>query len=179
MSRKMNNKKGNCRDPEETQKRKLHSGQRFKRILIASDHAGFKLKEKLKPYLEKNGFKIKDLGTHSEKSCDYPLLAYNLAKEISRGKFSRGVLICKTGIGNSIVANRIPRVRAALCYNLKAARLSRQHNDSNVLVLGSSFVNERLAKRILVTWLNTQFQGGRHQRRLNQIKEIEKRDKEV
>lgn len=129
----------------------------MKRIVIASDHAGFALKEKLKSFLEKKNFKIKDLGTYSKERCDYPVTAYSLAKEISKGKYKQGILICKTGIGNAIVANRLPRVRAALCYNIKAARLSREHNDSNILVLGSTFVNTGLAKRILNTWLNTQF----------------------
>ncbi len=146
----------------------------MKIIAIASDHAGFTLKEKLKSFLEKKSFKVKDLGTYSSERCDYPEIAYNLAREIARGKYSRGILVCKTGIGNSIVANRFPGVRAALCYNAKAARLSREHNDSNVLVLGSSFVNPELGKRILRIWLNTQFQGGRHKRRLNQIKKIER-----
>jgi len=147
---------------------------KIKKILIASDHAGFGLKEKLKSYLKKKGLAVKDLGTHSEQRCDYPLFAYNLAKAISDGRYSRGVLVCKTGIGNSIVANRLSGVRAALCYNVKAARLSREHNDSNVLVLGSAFVNAELARKILVVWLNTSFQGGRHRRRLSQIREIEK-----
>lgn len=145
----------------------------MKTILIASDHAGFKLKEKLKCYLENKGIRLKDLGTYSDRRCDYPQFAYALAKEISQGGFKRGILVCKTGIGNSIVANRFPGVRAALCYNVRAARLSRQHNDSNVLVLGSSFVNERLAKKITDIWLETRFQGGRHKRRLDQIKKIE------
>ncbi|MBU4346836.1 MAG: ribose 5-phosphate isomerase B [Candidatus Omnitrophica bacterium] len=144
-------------------------------ILIACDHRGFALKEKLKSYLQKKLlFKAKDLGTHSKESCDYPLLAYDLAREISKGRYKRGIIICSSGIGNSIVANRLPGVRAALCYNPKAARLSRQHNNSNVLVLGSAFVNETQAKRILYVWLNTQFQGGRHLRRLKQIRKIEK-----
>ena len=147
----------------------------MKKIVIASDHAGFRLKEKLKPYLEKKGFRVKDLGTDSLDSCDYPNFAYCLAKDISQGRFSRGILICKTGIGNSIVANRLPGVRAALCYNVKSAKLSREHNDSNVLVLGSAFVHEKSAKRILDAWLKTDFPGAaRHQRRLNQIKTIEK-----
>lgn len=145
----------------------------MKTILIASDHAGFALKEKVKSYLEKSGFKIRDLGTYSKERCDYPEFAYSLAKEISQGKFKQGILACKSGIGNSIIANRLPRVRAALCYNVKAARLSREHNDSNVLVLGSAFVNEKLAQRIIKVWLTTKFQGSRHQRRLNQIKKIE------
>jgi len=146
----------------------------MKRIVVASDHAGFVLKEKLKSFLEKKAFKVKDLGAYSKERCDYPVFAYSLAKEISEGRFKQGVLICKSGIGNSIVANRLSRVRAALCYNVKAARLSREHNDSNILVLGSCFVNAGLAKRILNIWLNTQFQGGRHQRRLNLLKKIEK-----
>ena len=146
----------------------------MKRIVIASDHAGFALKEKLKLFLEKKNFRVKDLGTYSHERCDYPVTAYSLAKEIAQGKYKQGILICKTGIGNSIVANRFSRVRAALCYNVKAARLAREHNDSNVLVLGSSFVNPGLAKRILNIWLNTQFQGGRHQRRLNQLRKIER-----
>lgn len=145
-----------------------------KRIVIASDHAGFNLKERLKPYLEKRGLKIKDLGTYSEERCDYPKIAFNLAKEVANGRFKQGILICKSGIGNAIVANRLPGVRAALCYNVKAARLSREHNDSNVLVLGSVFVNLALAKRIINMWLNTPFLSGRHKRRLKQIKEIEK-----
>jgi ribose 5-phosphate isomerase B len=146
----------------------------MKRILIASDHAGFRLKEKLKSYLVKQGLLVKDLGTHSERRCDYPAFAYKLAKEISERRYSRGILICKTGIGNSIVANRLPGVRAALCYNVKQARLSRQHNDSNILVLGAQFVKARLAERILKVWLKTKFKGGRHLRRLKQIKKIEK-----
>jgi len=147
----------------------------MKQIIIASDHGGFALKEKIKPYLAKLGFKINDLGAYSEERCDYPELAYTLAKDISRGKYKRGILICKTGIGNSIVANKLPGVRAALCYNVKAAMLSRQHNDSNVLALGSIFVNAGLAKKIIKTWLETKFEGGRHQRRINLIKQIERK----
>ncbi len=142
-------------------------------ILIASDHGGFILKEKLKPYLEKSGLKVKDLGAYSRERCDYPEFASNLAKLVSCGKYKRGILICKSGIGNSIVANRFPGVRAALCCSVLAARLSRQHNDSNVLVLGSLFVNEKKAKKITGVWLETKFAGGRHARRLNQIKKIE------
>jgi len=143
-------------------------------ILLASDHAGFRLKEELKSYLKKKNFRVEDLGTYSLERCDYPGFAYALAKEISKAKYKRGVLICKSGIGSSIVANRVPGVRAALCYNMKAARLSREHNDSNVLVLGSAFVNGELAKRILNIWLNTEFLGARHRRRLNTILKIEK-----
>lgn len=147
----------------------------MKRIIIGSDHAGFKLKEALKSYLLKSGFKVNDIGTYSTRRCDYPLLAYTLADQISLGKFSRGILICNTGIGSSIVANRLPGIRAALCYNIKAARRARQHNDSNILVLGASFVRASLAKRIIGVWLKTRFLGGRHRRRLNQIKDIEEK----
>jgi len=142
-------------------------------LLIASDHAGFILKEKLKKYLNKKGIVVKDLGTYSRERCDYPEYAYKLAKGISSGEYKRGILACKSGIGDSIVANKVSGVRAALCYNLKAAKLSREHNDSNVLVLGSAFVKADLAKKMVVAWLNTKFLGGRHLRRVKQISEIE------
>jgi len=145
------------------------------KLLIASDHAGFSLKEKLKACLERKGIGVKDLGTYSKQRCDYPLYAYELAKNISSGKFKRGILICKSGIGNSIVANRLPGVRAALCQNIKIARLSREHNDSNVLVLGSAFVQADLAKRMIAAWLNTKFLGGRHLRRVKLINSIDKK----
>ena len=147
----------------------------MKKILIASDHGGFALKENLKTYLKKKGLSVKDLGAFSSERCDYPEFAYELARQIGQGRFKKGILICKSGIGNSIVANRVPGVRAALCNNVKVARLSREHNDSNVLVLGSIFVKPLLAKQITAAWLKTEFQGGRHQRRLNQIKEIERK----
>ena len=147
----------------------------MKTILIASDHAGFTLKEKLKLYLKRAGLRVDDLGTFSKESCDYPKFAYPLAKAVSRGTYKQGILICKSGIGNSIAANKLPGVRAALCCNARAARLSREHNDSNVLVLGSAFVNEKSAKRILNVWLKTAFSGGRHLRRLNQIRKIERK----
>jgi ribose 5-phosphate isomerase B len=143
-------------------------------IVIGSDHAGFMLKEKLKPYLVKSGFNVLDLGPYSEERCNYPDFAAAVARAISKGKFKRGMLICKTGIGNSIVANRFAGVRAALVYNAKAAKLSREHNDSNILVLGSAFVNKKTGEKILNVWLKTGFQGGRHKTRLNLIKKIEK-----
>jgi len=146
----------------------------MKTILIASDHAGYALKEKLRSFLLKTGYSVRDFGAYSEDRCDYPGFAAALSGAVSKGKGLRGLLICKSGIGVSIVANRFKGVRAALCYNIKAAQASRQHNDSNVLVLGSGFVSAGLAKKILGAWLNTEFEGGRHQRRLNQIKDIEK-----
>ncbi len=143
-------------------------------ILIASDHAGFLLKEKLKAYLSHAcNLKVKDLGPYCKERCDYPIYASALARQIALKKASRGILICKSGIGNSIVANRFPGVRAALCYSQKAARLSREHNDSNVLVLGSAFVRPEAAKRIVKTWLSAEFMGGRHRRRLALIHKTE------
>ncbi len=144
-------------------------------LLIASDHAGFALKEELKLYFAQKRIAFLDLGTDSLERCDYPRYAASLAQKISVGKFSRGILICKTGIGNSIVANRFTRVRAALCYNLQSAKLSRQHNDSNVLVLGSAFVKAPLAKRMVSVWLKTEFLGGRHLRRVRLIESLTKR----
>ena len=146
----------------------------MKKIIIGSDHAGFRLKEALKPYLEKLGFIVKDAGTYSQESCDYPLIAEYVARQVSKRRFLRGILICKTGIGNSIAANKVSRVRAALCYNIEVARLSRQHNNSNVLVLGADYVKTGIAKRIVRVWLKAKFQGGRHRRRIKQIGVIEK-----
>ena len=145
-------------------------------LLIASDHAGFALKKKLLSYLDKKGISVKDLGTYSKERCDYPVYAHILAKMISSGEAKQGILICKSGIGNSIAANRLSGVRAALCYNLKAAKLSREHNDSNVLVLGSAFVKVNLAKKMVTIWLNTKFLAGRH---LKRIKLIDLVDKEI
>jgi len=146
----------------------------IKEIVIGSDHAGFPLKEKIIGYLHKQGLKLKDVGTYTTESCDYPDFAAKVASDIASHKNKRGILICKTGIGNSITANRFKGVRAALCYNVKAAQLSRQHNDSNILVLGKAFVPFKLAKKIIAVWLSTDFEGGRHARRLNKIKKIEK-----
>ena len=145
------------------------------KIVVGADHGGFALKEVLKKYLEKKGYPVQDVGTYSEERCDYPVTAFAAAEAVARRKAERGIIICKSGIGDSIVANKVPGVRAALAYNLKAAQLSRQHNDSNVLVLGSLFVSERLAKRMVMAWLKTEFEGGRHAKRLKQITAIEKR----
>ncbi|MFA5096392.1 MAG: ribose 5-phosphate isomerase B [Candidatus Omnitrophota bacterium] len=147
----------------------------MKNILIAADHGGFALKEELKAYLKHKGFDVEDLGAFSEERCDYPEFAYRLASKVGKSKSRRGILICKSGIGNSIVANRVPGARAALCHNEKCARLSREHNDSNILALGSLFVRPSQARKITDVWLTTQFEGGRHRRRLNQIKAIEQK----
>lgn len=143
------------------------------KITIGADHRGFKLKQKIKAFLKTKGFKVKDAGAFSEEPCDYPKIAFKVGRDVAKSSNKRGILICKTGIGDCIAANKVKGVRAALCYNLKAARLSRQHNDSNVLVLGSDFVQEKTAKKIIETWLTTDFEGGRHLRRINQIKQFE------
>lgn len=145
-----------------------------KKIVIGCDHGGFLLKEKLARYLKKQGLPIEDLGTFSQESMDYPDIAFKVAAAVSSGKAYRGILICKTGIGNCIVANKLKNIRAALCYNIKAACLSRQHNDANVLVLGALFVKEAAAKKMIGAWLNTAFEGGRHLRRIKKIERIEK-----
>lgn len=144
-----------------------------KKVVIGSDHGGFSLKERIKEFLKKKGYSVEDAGCFNRDSCDYPKYAYEVAIRVARNKAAKGILICKSGIGNSIAANKLKGVRAALCYNLKAARLSRQHNDANVLVLGALFVNEPLAKRMASLWLKTEFEGGRHLRRVEQIKKIE------
>jgi ribose 5-phosphate isomerase B len=124
-------------------------------------------------YLKTKKLAVVDVGTFSEESVDYPDTSYKVARLVSQKKVKRGVLICKSGIGNSIVANKARGVRAALCYNIRAARLSRLHNDANVLVLGSLFVSADKAKKIVDVWLKTDFEAGRHLRRLKKIERIE------
>jgi ribose 5-phosphate isomerase B len=136
-------------------------------IAIGADHAAFELKELLKAYLTDLHYQVKDFGCHGLDSVDYPLIAAPLAEHVSGKPKSRGILLCGSGIGMSIAANRVHGVRAALCHNEEYAALSRKHNDSNVLVLGARFVNEVEAKSILKIWLNTEFEGGRHQRRVD------------
>lgn len=142
-------------------------------VAIGSDHGGFALKEALVAFLESRGIPVKDFGAYSEESMDYPDTALGVARAVARRKACCGILVCKTGIGNSIVANKVKGVRAALCYNLKAAVLSRQHNNANVLVLGAFFVSAAQAKKITQAWLSTDFEAGRHSRRLKKIERIE------
>jgi ribose 5-phosphate isomerase B len=140
-------------------------------ILIAADHAGFELKGKLEAELKRLGFNVRDLGTNSSDSTDYADYAHPLAKEVSEGKVKRGVLICGTGLGMSYVANRYPNVRAAVTWSPEVAELARSHNDANVLVLPARFVTDDDAKEILKTWLETPFEGGRHERRVVKIED--------
>ncbi len=139
------------------------------RIAIASDHGGFNIKNTLAEYLVKKGHKIDDLGTYSSDSVDYPDFAHTIAERIANGIDKRAILICGTGIGMSITANRYPGVRAALGNDIFSARMSRLHNDSNVLVLGGRIVGPELATEIVSTWLDTEFEGGRHNLRIEKI----------
>ena len=139
------------------------------RIPIGSDHAGFRLKERLKVELRKLGFEPVDMGTTSEASTDYPDYAKPVARDVSGGAVKRGILTCGTGLGMSYTANRFPHVRAAVAWSPEVAELSRQHNDSNILVLPARFVSEEEGVEILKRWLNTGYDGGRHDRRIEKI----------
>lgn len=136
-------------------------------VVIGSDHAGFGLKTFLKEKMEEEGIPVIDVGCEKETSCDYPEFAHRLCKKIQEGQASRGILICGTGLGMSMAANRFQGIRAALCTTEYHARMSRAHNDSNVLVIGGRVTGPELALSILTTWLNTPFEGGRHQRRID------------
>lgn len=136
---------------------------------VASDHAGYALKEALKDGLADSGLEVVDLGTDGPCSVDYPDFAAALADAIAGGRAERGLLVCGTGIGISIAANRNPAVRAALCHDTTTARLSRQHNDANVLVLGARLIGEEVAKDCLSVFLSTEYEGGRHDRRVAKL----------
>jgi len=146
------------------------------RVAIASDHRGFKLKNILIDYLKVKGLSVLDFGTYSQEPCDYPDVVLPAALAVKNKKVERAILICYTGIGSSIVANHIKGIRAALVFNLKMATLSRKHNNSNVLVIGSGFIKPDYVKRLVIRWLNTDFEGGRHLRRLKKIQRIEEQE---
>ncbi len=143
------------------------------KIAIASDHAGFRLKEIIKTHLSALGYEYKDFGTDKEEPVDYSDFAYLVSEEVSKKNFERGILICGTGLGMCIVANKLHGTRAVSCHNIKTARLSRKHNDSNILTLGGRTLNPESAKKIISVWLTTEFEGGRHARRIDKIKTIE------
>ncbi len=144
-------------------------------IFIGADHRGFELKGQLVDILRNQGHEVVDVGAYeAEPPCDYPALSLAVAENVVKHQGSRGILVCLTGIGHSIAANKVPGAYAALCYNTEAAQLSRQHNDANVLVLGSKFVDGDTMLDIINIWLSTKFEGGRHARRVKQIRMIEK-----
>jgi ribose 5-phosphate isomerase B len=144
-------------------------------VALGADHAGFELKETLKAWLVDQGAQVIDLGTHSTESVDYPDHAAAVAVAVAAGRVQRGVLVCGTGIGMAVTANKVPGVRAALCGDLYTARVSREHNDANVLCLGGRLIGKEMAIDILRAWIETPFAGGRHERRLDKIAQVERR----
>lgn len=143
------------------------------KLAIGSDHGGFRLKEAIKTYLLAHDYEVTDFGTESEDSCDYPDFALPVAQAVAKGEYDKGILICGTGIGIGIVANKVKGVRAALCHDTFSAEACRNHNDANILTMGERIVGEGLALKIVETFLNSDFEGGRHQRRVDKIKALE------
>jgi ribose 5-phosphate isomerase B len=146
-----------------------------RRIALGADHGGYSLKENLIPFLQKQGYQVDDCGTHSTESVDYPDFAYVVAKKVSDGEAWRGIIIDGAGIGSCMVANKVPGVRAAMCYDHATALNSREHNNANVLTLGAGMIEASTARQIVLTWLNTNFGGGRHARRVDKIMDVERR----
>ncbi len=141
------------------------------RIAIGSDHRGYSLKQELIAYLRRKGHEIEDVGVHTLESSDYPAIATKVARLVSAGKTDRGVLICNSGIGMDMAANKFKKIRAANCFNLSMARFSREHNNSNILVFGAGYIRPDLAKRMLRVWIKTEFAQGRHLRRVKMFSE--------
>lgn len=146
------------------------------RIAIGSDHGGYRLKQKVIEFLKETGIEYKDFGCYSSESVDYPDFALPVAKAVASGEYDRGILICGTGIGISIAANKVKGIRAALCHDCFSAKASRQHNDANILAMGERVIGQGLAVEIVKTWLASKFEGGRHERRVRKIMEIEKEE---
>ena len=145
-------------------------------IVIGSDHGGYKLKEEVKKYLDEKEIKYKDFGTFSEERVDYPDIASKVAKAVQSKECDKGILICRSGYGMSMVANKFKGIRSAPCFEETAAKFSRMHNDANVLALGADYVTTSKAIQIVRMWLATEFEGGRHEERVKLIEEIEKRN---
>ena len=144
-------------------------------IAIGSDHGGFQLKQTLIPFVENLGYKVVDVGTYSEEPCDYPDFAYMVARMVSLGEATKGIMVDAVGIASAIVANKVPGVRAACCLSEFVATSSREHNDANILTLGGRILGTEIAKSIVQAWLETWFGGGRHKTRVEKIADIEKR----
>ena len=143
-------------------------------VIIGCDHAAYRLKEKIKEFMVSKGYSVEDVGTYSESSVDYPDFGAQVASQVSNGTYQRGILMCGTGLGMSMVANKYSNVRAALCTEPFSAGMSRRHNDSNVLVLGGRITGEELAYEIVDVWLETTFEGGRHQSRIEKFSPLGK-----
>ncbi len=143
------------------------------RIAIGCDHRGYGVKTKLMEAVARLGHEVFDAGTHDTENCDYPDVAADVGRQVATGQMDRGILVCGSGIGMCIAANKIPGVRAAPCHDDLTAEMSRRHNDLNVLCLSADMLGERLIDRLVEVWLTTEFEGGRHQRRIEKIKELE------
>ncbi len=144
------------------------------KIALGSDHGGYNLKEYIKDTLEQKGIRCMDFGTYSTRSVDYPDFALKVAKSVAGGECDQGILCCGTGIGISIAANKVPGIRAAVCGDCFSARMAREHNNANILCLGERVVGRGLAFEIVEAWLKAEFQGGRHEKRLDKISDIER-----
>jgi len=143
-------------------------------IALGCDHGGFALKEHVKKYLEGKGLTVKDCGTYSTESCDYPVFGKAAAEAVASGECEKGIVICTTGIGISITANKVKGVRCALCSEPLSAEMTRRHNNANMLAMGAGVIGANMAERIVDTFLSTEFEGGRHERRVNLISDMEK-----
>ena len=143
------------------------------KIALGCDHGALALKEALIPHLEKMGYEVKDFGTYSSASCDYPDFAGPAAQAVGSGECEKGIVLCTTGIGVSIVANKVKGVRCALLSDVMSARLTREHNNTNMMAIGAGVVGQMLAFEIIDTWLGTEFEGGRHQRRIDKMMALE------
>ena len=141
----------------------------MRKIFISSDHAGYKLKEQIKLHLSKKKISFKDMGPYNDDSVDYPDYAHKVARKVKINKSNVGILVCGSGMGMNIAANRHKNIRAAQCFNLKSTKLSRLHNDANIITLGSRLLNKKLALSCVNTFLNTKFEGGRHSKRIKKI----------
>ncbi len=159
----------------ETPAAELPSAVPARTVALGADHGGFGMKEALKPVFEELGLALLDVGVHEEKAVDYPDIAEQVARLVAGGKAARGVIIDGAGIGSAMAANKVPGIRAALCYDRASARNSREHNDANILTLGGRLLTRTQAEEVLRTWLATPFAGGRHAARVHKIMEIEKR----
>lgn len=148
------------------------------KIGIGNDHSALELKAEIVDFLKEKGHEVVDYGTNSPDSCDYPIYGEKVARAVAAGEVEKGILICGTGLGISLAANKVEGIRAVVCSEPFTAKMSRAHNDCNILAFGARVVGSELAKMIVDTWLNTEFEGGRHQRRVDQIMDIERRNKE-
>ena len=141
----------------------------MKKIFISSDHAGYKLKEEIKSHLSKKKISFLDIGPHNDNRVDYPDFAHKVARKVKANKNNIGILVCGSGMGMNIAANRHKNIRAAQCFNLKSTKLSRLHNDANIITLGSRMLSKKLALSCVIAFLNTKFEGGRHLKRIKKI----------